>query len=458
MWSDAATRLTSGARPEEVARDLAPLLDFQPKGMALETVLEMVRTRLEPHLMRYDHPGFQSMFNAVPEAAAQAGGQLAVAYNQGVTNWQVSPGGAILEELCARALCRLFGLGPDADATFMYSGTYANQQALYLGLHRFAERRGHDLARDGLAGLAQVRRLRVFASREAHFSLRHAVRMLGLGEQSITPLALDGHRRIDLSAARVAVGEAARVDEVVCVVATAGTTPTGAVDSIAGLADICAEYDAWLHVDGAYGFAYKLVPEWAPLFEGDRLADSITWDPHKQMGLPIPNSVLFVRTRQDFARMALTSSYFNRSADTMPNPGLKSPPSTRPLAALPLVVALRAQGLDTVVNRLRAPLVVMRDLAQMLTTRPGIELRNWPDTGVVCFRVTPPGVFAEDLDALQRRLFDSVMASGTRTISTTVLDGEAVLRLVCVNPDTRLEDLLATVELLEHAAEEMVQA
>ena len=144
-------KVFSGATPAEVAADLAQLVHFEERGLPPSELQALLDERLLPHLMRYDLPSFQSMFNAFPPDEAQLGGRLALATNQGVTNWQVSPGGATLEELCGRALCRLFGLGDGAGATFMYSGTYGNQQALYMALHRHAERQGFDLAQNELA-------------------------------------------------------------------------------------------------------------------------------------------------------------------------------------------------------------------------------------------------------------------------------------------------------------------
>ena len=214
---------------------------------------------------------------------------MALATNQGVTNWQVSPGGAMLEELCGRALCDLFGLAPSSDATFLYSGTYANQEALYLALHRHAERCGFDLAEQGVAGFEHPEQLTVLISEDAHFSIKHAVRMLGLGERTIVRLPLDSQRRIDVAKAEAIVAGLEN-RQIVCVIATAGTTSTGAVDPIGPLADLCERTGAWLHVDGAYGYAYQLVPEWSARFDGHERADSITWDPHKQLGVPIPNS------------------------------------------------------------------------------------------------------------------------------------------------------------------------
>jgi len=445
-----SNRLYSGATPAQVATDLAPLLDFRVEGLSPDELKTMISDRLLPHLMRYDAPGFQSMFNAVPPPEAQLGAQVMLETNQGVTNWQVSPGGAMLEELCGQALCRLFGLGPNADATFMYSGTYANQQALYLALHRYAERHGFDLAQKGIAGFNAPEQLAVLVSEDAHFSLNHAVRMLGLGEQSLVTLPVDTNRRLDVIQAHKIVSKIQTDRDIVCMVATAGTTSTGAVDPIAPLADLCAETGAWLHVDGAYGYAYKLVPEWSHLFKGDDQADSITWDPHKQLGAPIPNSLLFARNKADFSRMTLHSGYFNRAEDIEPNPGLKSPPSTRPMAALPLVALLRGQGLDQVIENLRTPLIAIRALADYLDDQPDVELAHQSDTGILCFRMTPEGIPANQLDALQRDLYRRVMASGERSIAMTTLDGNVVLRLVVVSPHTKSDDLQETIDVLRN--------
>lgn len=455
MTASTHSPIHSGATPEEVAADLADLVDFQADGLPLSRLEAMITTRLLPHLMRYDLPRFQSMFNAIPAAEAMLGARIALATNQGVTNWQVSPGGAMLEELCGRALCRLFGLGAEADATFMYSGTYGNQQALYMALHRHAERQGFDLARRGIAGFKHPERLAILASEAAHFSLKHAVRMLGLGEACLELLPLDERHRLDVDALTGAVQELKSQRDIVSMVATAGTTSTGAIDPIEAMVDLCAETGAWLHVDGAYGYAYKLVLEWAPKFRGDGSADSISWDPHKQLGVPIPNSILFVKRRTDFGRMALHSHYFNRPDDPMPNPGLKSPPSTRPMSVLSLVTLLRGQGLTRLVDGLRQPLIAVRSAAEYARDMPDVELCHQPDTGILCFRMTPTGEPDAAVDARQRRLYELIMSSGERSISITELDGKSALRLAVVRPDTTFDDLRETIDVLRRMARDV---
>jgi L-2,4-diaminobutyrate decarboxylase len=442
------TPLYSGATPEQVAADLAPLLAFEEAPMPLEEVQTLVTQTLLPHLMRYDLPHFQSMFNAAPEPGALLGGRIALETNQGVTNWQVSPGGAMLEELCGRALCRLFGLNPGADATFMYAGTYANQQALYMALHRFGERAGVDLAQEGVAGLPQPEKLAILISGDAHFSFRHAARMLGLGERSLIPLPVDRERRIDLAASRRLLAEKHGDRAIVCVVGTSGTTSTGAIDPLDGLADLAEESGAWFHVDGAYGYAYALVPAWADRFAGAKRADSITWDPHKQMGVPIPNSVLFARDGRDFGRMALYSGYFNQKEVTEPNPGLKSPPSTRPLSALPLVTSIRARGLGGVVADLAGHLHAIQELADAIDHLPDVERLHTPDTGILCFRITPAHLSPAGVDELQPWLYQETLRRGERTVSLTTLDGRPALRLLAVSPQVTGPALIETVDYL----------
>jgi L-2,4-diaminobutyrate decarboxylase len=438
-------QIYSGATPEEVSADLQPLLDFQEEGLSIKQLEKLLNKKLIPHLIKYNLPGFQSMFNSFPEKGAEFGARIALAFNQGVTNWQVSPGGAILEELCCQKLCQLFGLSPKADATFMYSGTYANQQAIYLALHRKAELSGFDFGEKGLMGFKNPSKLVVLTSTDAHFSIKHAIRMLGLGEQNLFTLDVDINRRINIRNLKKNISKIQKNKDIFCIVATAGTTSTGSIDPIRALAKVGKKVDAWLHVDGAYGLAYRLVPEWKDLFTGIELADSVTWDPHKQFGTPIPNSILFVADKEDFNRMSIHSSYFNKENENKPNPGLKSPPSTRPLSALALVTSIRFQGMQKVITRLRTPLLAIRTLGILLEREREIELVHQPETGILCFRIKPEGFPEDQLNDLQKFIYDKIMEQGTRSISITQIDNKTVLRLVVVSPTVSIEALVATI-------------
>jgi len=445
----------SGASPGQVAEDLKSLVDFQDKGIPLDILKTQIENKLIPHLMNYDRPEFQSLFNAFPEEGARLGAQIALDYNQGVTNWQVSPGGAMLEELCCQALCRLFGLAPTSEATFMYCGTYANQQALYMALHNKAEKEGFDLSYDGVQGFYNPGNLSVLISSDAHFSLRHGVRTLGLGDQSLVPIPVDKNHRMDVSLLEKTIKNLKETRKIFCVTATAGTTSTGSVDPIKAIAEVCREHNIWLHVDGAYGLAYSLVPQWNPLYKGIELADSVSWDPHKQMRVPIPNSLLFVKNKDDFKRMTIHGDYFNREDESTPSPGLKSPPTTRPLSALALVCSLKHMGMKKTIEMLKSPLHAIEQIFLKLEKEEDFELGHKPDTGILCLRIKPAGFPCEHLDELQNQIYNQILTEGQRTISITRFDNKTYLRFVAISPIVTETSMMATITIIRTEAQKL---
>ncbi|HIF38945.1 MAG TPA: hypothetical protein EYQ69_07025, partial [Gemmatimonadetes bacterium] len=228
----------SGANLSEVMSDLRNLVNFQDKGMEVVELTRELEEKLIPHLLNYSRPEFQSMFNTFPEEGAFLGAELALRFNQGVTNWQVSPGGAVLEELCCRKLCELFGLADKSDATFMYSGTYGNQQAIYLALHQFAESKGFDYSVEGMAGFANPKKLKILAAENTHFSVTHAAHFLGLGEESLLKVGLTTDQRMDLTEFKDALNKNHSEYEIFCVVCTLGSTITGSVDQIQNVTEM----------------------------------------------------------------------------------------------------------------------------------------------------------------------------------------------------------------------------
>jgi L-2,4-diaminobutyrate decarboxylase len=361
----------------------------------------------------------------------------------------------MLEELCCKALCELFKLSPNSDATFFYSGTYSNQSALYLALHWTAEQKfGFNFAEKGIQGFSNPTRLIIITSQDAHFSLKHALRIMGLGEQSLVTVPVDENRRIDVKLLEKTLNELQETKDVFSIVVTAGTTSTGSIDPILPIAEICNNLGIWLHVDAAYGFAYCLVPELQFLFSGIEQADSITWDPHKQFGVPIPSSLLFVKRKEDFKRMTIYGEYFNREGDPEPNPGLKSPPSTRPFSALPIVTSIRFLGMEKVIERLRKPLKAIKTAYEELKNFKDVELFHKPDLGILCLRMTPEGIPEVQLNHLQQNIYDRIKAEGKRSISLTRLNNKVVLRFVVLNLNVTSDAILETVEYIRSLAKE----
>ena len=175
------------------------------------------------------------------------------------------------------------------------------------------------------------------------------------------------------------------------------------------------------------------------------------------MGIPIPSSLLFLNDGTNFERVNVYSNYFNRKEEEMPNPGLKSPPSTRPFSALPLVASIKTQGLHGLRKRLRSSINAVNDLAEFLIDDAEIEIMNEPDTGVICFRVQPVEIDKQDLCSLQEYVYKRTNLEGKRAISIATIKGKKVLRLVSVSPEVTVRALKSTILSIKEMAKKFVK-
>ena len=241
-----------------------------------------------------------------------------------------------IEDQAVRWVAEFLGF-PAAAGAFTSGGTVSNMTALAAA----RERAIPGSRRRGLRGVSAT----VYCSNEAHYSIERAAEILGIGSDNVRALPIDGNRRLvpeQVAAAIRADRAAGRVP--VAVVATAGTTLTGAVDPIGELADVCHDAGVWLHVDGAYGLPAATAPSTAHLFAGLDRVDSVTLDAHKWLYLPKACGVLLVRHREDlFDAFSHNESYIphERTTGHMVDITLEY---SRPFRALKLWLAFRAHG------------------------------------------------------------------------------------------------------------------
>jgi aromatic-L-amino-acid/L-tryptophan decarboxylase len=187
----------------------------------------------------------------------------------------------------------------------------------------------------------------VYCSAEAHMSIAKAAALLGLGQQAVRFIQADRDFRMRTDALRTAIAEdVKRGLKPIAVVASAGTTATGSIDPIAAIADVCAEYELWLHVDGAYGaLACLAIPE---AFHGLDRADSLSLDAHKWLYQPPGCGCLLYRDPEDARRAFSHSGEYARSLSSDPVEGFaffeESVELSRPFRALKLWLSLRYHG------------------------------------------------------------------------------------------------------------------
>ena len=332
---------------------------------------------------------------------------------------------------------------PARHGAFTSGGTISNMTAL-------AAARERALPGSRAAGLGGMR-VAVYASAEVHYSITRAVELLGIGSDRLRDIPIDGEHRMrpDLLAEAIDRDVAEGVTPV-AVVATAGTTLTGAIDPIAPIADICAERGLWLHVDGAYGLpAASVVPE---RFEGVVRADSVSVDAHKWLYVPKACSVALVREPDVLSEaFAHEQGYLPHQQHELHAADITLEYS-RPLRALKLWLAFRAHGADQFREAIRRNLAEAQLLHGAASARADFEtFEAPPHLSIVPIRHTPPGV--DDLDAHNQALADAIQADGRVYLASALIEDKVWLRPCFVNYRTTDDDVLAVLDVAAELGE-----
>src|SRR6188472_4225752 len=339
---------------------------------------------------------------------------------------------------------------PAAAGAFTSGGTISNVTALAAA----RERALPGARRDGMAGT----RAALYCSREAHYSVVRSAELLGIGSEHVRSLEIDELRGLRPEAVAEAIDEdrAAGVSPL-AVVATAGTTLTGAVDRIDALADVCASRDVWLHVDGAYGVAAASTTSAGHLFGGLDRADSVTLDAHKWLYLPKACGVVLVRRHEDLhGALAHEEDYIphERPDHHMVDITLEY---SRPFRALKVWLAFRAHGAEAIRGAIERNLRQARLMHDEIARRDDFELLcGEPPLSVVPFRHVPEGV--SDVDGHNLRLVAALQETGDVWVAPARVDGVVCLRPCVVNYRTTDDDVRALVTLARDAGRALATA
>ncbi len=369
---------------------------------------------------------------------------LAATYD---ANLAVSAGGAdLVEQQSLRWVADFVGF-PLAEGSFTSGGMISNLTALLAA----REKALPGSRAEGIGG----RRAAVYCSDEAHYSVVRAVEVCGLGSAAVRRIPIDSRRRMRPEALdRALAADIAAGVTPVAVVATAGTTLTGAVDPLDEIAGVCASYGdrgVWLHVDGAYGLPAAAVPSTAALFTGLDRADSATLDAHKWLGVQKSCSVVMLR-EADRLRAAFghEERYLLHEGDVV-NPVDQTLEYSRPFRSLRLWMAFRVHGAAQYRAWIERTLANARRLTELLRAAPDFELLHEPMLSTVCFRHAPSGV--ADLDEHNLRLARALQGDGRVFLAPAAVDGRGCLRVCFVNFRTTPDEVEYVLEVAREFGE-----
>lgn len=413
---------------------------------ALAESIEDVADLLEQGSLHATHPRYFGLFVPGVAAAGVAADALAAVYNPQLGSYWHGPAAAHVERRALAFFRERIGLPDTAYGVFATGGSEANLTGVLAGLAaafpRFAE--------DGVGAARPT----LYVSDQAHDSFVKVARTVGLGARAVRHVPSDGRQRLRPDALATALArDRARGETPFLVVATVGTTGTGAVDPVPAIADLCARERLWLHVDAAWGGLALLSDALRPHAAGIERADSVTWDAHKTLPVPMGAGMSFVRDRRFTERVfSVSTAYVPDAHADEPDAYQQTLQWSRRFIGLKVFLTLATLGREGVA-RLVDGQAATADLLRSALVAAGFTVANDSPLPVVCFHDGDAG--PERTSALVR----AVVAEGAVWISEVRLpDGRRWLRACVTNADAGPEDVQALVDALCRARRRLAAA
>ena len=337
-----------------------PPVEPEDHGLAPEMLLADLQLVMDG-AFNPNHPGALAHLDPPPLPASVAADLICAGLNNNMLAEELSPSLSRLERSLTAWLAEQLGLPAGSGGVAASGGTLSNLMALV------AARRQRGLAIDGRAV--------VVASIDAHVSLAKALAVMGLPPEALRPVAVDSQGRLDPTALEVELDQLERAGlPVIAVVATAGTTVRGAVDPLSAIAGICQRRGLWLHVDGAIGAVFGLVPAHRHRVAGLEGADSITVNPQKLLGITKTSSLLLLARPQALAEAFHTGLPYMEPSWGGSHGGESGLQGTRPAEILKLWLGLRQLGLVGIEAVLDGAIQRRRQLQALLTPNERLQL------------------------------------------------------------------------------------
>ncbi len=388
---------------------------------------------LAPH----DHPRFFTLVPSPSNLVSVLAETLAAGFNINTATWRLASSAVQIELTTVRWLVDMVGMPATAGGTFVSGGSTANFTALAAALQR-----ANVAPAEGFAYISEF----------THPIVDRALRLLGVRPEHVRHIATDaaGAMQIDDLRVAVAADRAAGLTPF-CVVATAGTTDTGAVDPLRALAVFTRSQALWLHVDGSYGAPAVLTARGALLLDGIGEADSVALDPHKWLFQPYEIGCVLVRDRAHLHDTFRLSSPYLRALEhetAGPDPKDYGLQLSRGFGALKLWMSMKVFGIAAFREAIDRGLDLAEFAELTLSRSPGFRIITPARLGIVTFRREFPRHSNAAGDELNRKLAADLNDEGFATVGATTVFGRAALRMCTINPRTTDADITNTVARL----------
>jgi glutamate/tyrosine decarboxylase-like PLP-dependent enzyme len=447
---DDAIDYISGVRERPIWQEMpAEVLEsFQaplPKeGQSAEAVYQEFTENILPYPMGTTHPRFWAWYMG----AGTLSGAVADFWAS-VINSNLGGGNHAahrVEEQVINWMKEIMGFPATASGLLVSGGSMANLLGLTVARNVQA---GYDMREEGIRPGG---RLCVYASTEVHSCNQKALEMLGMGSRSLRKVAVKEDYTIDLNALRQQIAQDRKDGlQPICVIGSAGTVNTGAVDDIDALADLCEREGLWLHIDGAIGAIGMLADNVRPQIAAISRADSLAIDLHKWMHMPFEAACVLVKNREAHKNtFALIPEYLAKNTRGVASGSNwfseYGPQLSRRFRALKVWMSLKEHGSEKFGRMIARNVEQARYLERLVGAQEDMELIAPVGLDIVCFRYNPGGLQAEQLDALNKEIKLQLEEKGIAAPGYTTLRGRYCLRIAISNHRSREADFDLLVE------------
>ncbi|MGA1989524.1 MAG: pyridoxal-dependent decarboxylase [Bryobacteraceae bacterium] len=396
-------------------------------GESMESILRDFEETVLPRMTHWNHPRFHAWFSITSSGPGILGELLTAALDANAMLWKSCPAATELEQIATAWVLDWLQLPANWFGMIVDSASTAVLQAIVAARQR-AEPESRAAGPSG--------RLVAYVSEHTHSSVEKAAIAAGVGQANVRQIAVDSGFRMRPDVLQRAIqSDATRGLKPFFGVATVGTTSTTAVDPVAEIAAICRANGLWLHVDGAYGGSFGLVPECRHFLAGAEQADSFVVNAHKMMMVPLDCS-LFYTQHPEVLRSAfsLGAEYLTTDVANVVDYTDYGLALGRRFRALKLWFVMRYFGRDGLVAILREKLKLAAWLGERIASDPRFELLAPVSMSLVCFRL-------RDGDAASMDLMRRINSSGRFFVSHTKLGGRFAIRIAIGNIRTRQRDV-----------------
>ncbi len=406
----------------------------------LPDVYREITESLMPFPMGNIHPRFFAWYMGSSSFTGALGEFLAAVQGSNLGGGRHAA--AMMDRQVVGWLREAMGFPETASGALVSGGSMANLIGLNVARNAQA---GIDVRRLGVGALPQP--LRYYASDQVHSCHRKALECLGLGDEALRRIPSRDDMRINVDALREAVTEDRRAGfRPACVIGTAGTVNTGAIDDLHALADLARDEGLWFHVDGCIGALLAIAPAARRLVSGIERADSLALDPHKWLHAPFEAGCVLVRDASAHRNtFAVTPEYLKSaprglaSAEWLHEWGLQT---SRGFRALKLWMTIKEHGIEAFGRLIDQNLAQARALAARIDAEPQLERVAHAPINIVCFRHRGGAALDEaGLRQLNLEIMMRLQEEGEATLSDTVVKGRHFLRAAVVSHRTRLADM-----------------